>query len=214
MVGLAGIRDYNGPRKSAIFRSNLGQPGNVGEEVCCCVRSARPDCGLCAGRCAERRRADGLRRGRPWRVFHSDRADKNFTAPLFGGLETGRADLNYSTALTESAEIGLAGVGVPEIRLAASYEHLIAHFDKGSITGTLNSGPGIPSATGTLSATRAELNGLGFDTGLLDSDRASQQLTFTIRFRSSSLRSPLCFGPTWGWDWVLLGSLIPTRRLL
>jgi opacity protein-like surface antigen len=95
---------------------------------------------------------------------------KNFTIPLFGGLETGHADLNYSTALTESAEIGLAGVAVPEIRLAASYEHLTAHFDNGSITGTLNSGPGIPSATGTLSATRAELNSLGFDAGLLDSD--------------------------------------------
>lgn len=86
------------------------------------------------------------------------------TITLTDGINTaiGHANLSYSNALTEGAEIGVAGVFIPEIRLGVSWEHLELRFDNGSVAGTVNGTPG------SLSFTRADLTSVGFSSGALD----------------------------------------------
>jgi opacity protein-like surface antigen len=85
------------------------------------------------------------------------------TITITDGVDTatGRINLNYDTALTVGAEVGIAGVGIPEVRLAVGYEFLQARFDSGVAVGTVN------GVSGSLAFTRADVASFGID---LDND--------------------------------------------
>jgi opacity protein-like surface antigen len=68
---------------------------------------------------------------------------------------TGRVDLDYDTGLAGGAELGYAGVGIPELRLGVGYDYLEATFRSGQVVGTVNGTPG------TFSFSRAGVASLG-----------------------------------------------------
>lgn len=74
---------------------------------------------------------------------------------------SGRIALHYQTAVTGGAELGVAGVGMPEIRLGVSYEFLPATFGNGTATGTVN------GTSGSATFTRSDALGAGIN---LDND--------------------------------------------
>ena len=74
---------------------------------------------------------------------------------------TGKIDLDYDTGLAGGAELGYAGVGIPELRLGVGYDYLEGKFASGVITGTVN------GTSGSLPFSRADIASLG---GSLDND--------------------------------------------
>ncbi len=68
---------------------------------------------------------------------------------------TGRIDLKYDTSLTAGVEVGVADVGVPEIRVGLVYDYLRANFSSGVVVGTLNGAPG------SFAFNRSDLSSIG-----------------------------------------------------
>lgn len=86
---------------------------------------------------------------------------KTYTLTDGVNVATGKVTLNYDTALTAGAEIGLAGVGVPQLRLGIGYDFVQARFSSGDLVGTLNGSPG------SLHFTRSDVASFGIT---LDND--------------------------------------------
>jgi opacity protein-like surface antigen len=82
---------------------------------------------------------------------------KTYTLTDGADVAVGRIDLDYDTGLTFGGEIGLARVGIPELRLALGYDFVQARFSSGLVTGMLN---GVP---GSLAFTRSDLTTIGID---------------------------------------------------
>jgi opacity protein-like surface antigen len=74
---------------------------------------------------------------------------------------TGKIKLGYDTAVTAGVEMGVAGVGMPEIRLGVGYEYLPARFSSATVVGTIN---GVASSA---TVSRAQVEGAGLT---LDND--------------------------------------------
>jgi len=74
---------------------------------------------------------------------------------------TGKIDLDYDTGLAGGAELGYAGIGIPQLRLGVGYDYLEGKFASGVITGTVN------GTSGSLPFSRADIASLG---GSLDND--------------------------------------------
>lgn len=66
------------------------------------------------------------------------------TYTITNGIDTatGHIDLNYGTALTAGAEVGILGGLFPKVGFSLSYDYIQARFDHGLIVGTLNGVPG------------------------------------------------------------------------
>jgi opacity protein-like surface antigen len=86
---------------------------------------------------------------------------QTYTFTAGSNTATGRIDLDYDTALAGGAELGYAGLGIPELRLGVGYDYLEGKFASGVITGTVN------GTSGSLPFTRADVAALG---GSLDND--------------------------------------------
>lgn len=86
---------------------------------------------------------------------------KTYTLTDGVNVATGRVELNYDTALTAGAEIGLLGVGIPQLRLGIGYDFVQARFSSGDLVGTLNGSPG------SLHFTRRDVSSFGIT---LDND--------------------------------------------
>jgi len=70
---------------------------------------------------------------------------------------SGRVALHYQTSVTGGVELGVAGVGMPEIRLGVDYEYMPASFDGGTVVGTVN------GVSGSANFTRADALGVGLN---------------------------------------------------
>jgi opacity protein-like surface antigen len=68
---------------------------------------------------------------------------------------SGKIDLDYDSGLAGGAEVGYAGVGIPQLRLGLGYDYLEGKFASGVVRGTVN------GTTGTFSFSRADLTSLG-----------------------------------------------------
>ena len=86
---------------------------------------------------------------------------QTYTLTAGANRATGRIDLDYDTGLAGGAEIGYAGVGIPELRLGVGYDYLEGKFASGLVTGTVN------GTSGSLPFSRADIAALG---GSLDND--------------------------------------------
>jgi len=86
---------------------------------------------------------------------------QTYTLKAGTNTATGRIDLDYDTGLAGSAELGYAGVGIPELRLGVGYDYLEGKFASGLVTGTVN------GTSGSLPFSRADIAALG---GSLDND--------------------------------------------
>jgi opacity protein-like surface antigen len=84
-----------------------------------------------------------------------------FTITSGTNTGTGKVNLDYDTGFAAGAEVGYAGVGIPELRLGLGYDYLEGTFRSGHLVGTVN---GVP---GSLSFNRADVTSLG---GSLDND--------------------------------------------
>lgn len=79
------------------------------------------------------------------------------TYTITSGVNTasGKVNLNYDTGLAAAAEVGYAGLGIPELRFGLGYDYLEGTFRSGQVTGTVN------GTSGTFSFTRADVASLG-----------------------------------------------------
>lgn len=68
---------------------------------------------------------------------------------------TGRIDLDYDTGLAAGAELGYAGLGIPELRAGVGYDYLEGKFSNGKVVGAVN------GTAGTFPFTRADISALG-----------------------------------------------------
>ena len=93
-------------------------------------------------------------------VFVPTESTKTYTLTSGSTTATGKIDLNYDTGLAAGAEVGYAGVGIPEIRLGLSYDYLQGRFSDGQVVGTVNGTPG------SFPFTRADLTSIGAGSAL------------------------------------------------
>lgn len=84
-----------------------------------------------------------------------------YTVTSGANTATGKVDLDYDMGLAAGAEVGYAGIGLPELRLGLGYDFLESNFHAGKVTGTVNGTPG------SFSFDRNLVNALG---GSLDND--------------------------------------------
>jgi opacity protein-like surface antigen len=68
---------------------------------------------------------------------------------------TGRIDLDYDTGFAAGAEVGYAGLGIPELRFGVGYDYLEGTFSSGKVVGSVN------GASGSFPFTRADITALG-----------------------------------------------------
>ena len=68
---------------------------------------------------------------------------------------SGRIDLDYDNGLAAGAELGYAGLGIPELRAGVGYDYLEGTFSNGKVVGSVN------GTAGTLPFTRADITALG-----------------------------------------------------
>jgi opacity protein-like surface antigen len=68
---------------------------------------------------------------------------------------TGKVNLNYDTGFAAGAELGYAGLGIPQLRFGIGYDYLEGTFRSGQVVGTVN------GTSGSFSFTRADVASLG-----------------------------------------------------
>jgi len=93
-------------------------------------------------------------------VFAPSESTKTYTLTSGTTTAIGKIDLNCATGLAAGAEVGYAGVGIPELSLGLSYDYLQAKFSDGQVVGTVNGTPG------SFPFTRADLTSIGAGSAL------------------------------------------------
>jgi opacity protein-like surface antigen len=68
---------------------------------------------------------------------------------------TGKVKLGYDTSLIAGAELGVAGVGMPEIRLGVGYEYMPIRLSSATVVGTVN------GVSNSVTFSRADVSGAG-----------------------------------------------------
>lgn len=94
-------------------------------------------------------------------TFGQSLSTKTYTLNSGANTATGRADLDYDMGLAAGAEVGYAGVILPEVRVGLDYDFLESNFHSGKVIGTVN------GAAGSFAFDRATVLSLG---GNLDYD--------------------------------------------
>jgi opacity protein-like surface antigen len=84
-----------------------------------------------------------------------DVSTQTYTFTSGANTGTGKINLNYDTGFAAAAELGYAGLGIPQLRLGIGYDYLEGTFRSGQIVGTVNGAPG------SLSFTRNNIASLG-----------------------------------------------------
>jgi len=84
-----------------------------------------------------------------------DVSTQTYTLTSGTNTATGKINLNYGTGLAGGAEVGYAGLGIPQLRLGLGYDYLEGTFRSGKIIGTLN------GTSAAFPFTRADIAPLG-----------------------------------------------------